>query len=86
MAQQQQQNQKQQIGTRAVLRSWLSTVKNMTYTKYSHMKPADKLVIMKEYGERKIGSGMKRMQKNEPGPSDSAQEGTEVSVSKVEVI
>jgi hypothetical protein len=85
MAQQQQQKQQQQ-GTRAVLRSWLSTVKNMTYTKYSHMKPAEKLAIMKEYGERKIGSGMKRMPKNESGQSDSAQEGTEVSASKVEVV
>jgi hypothetical protein len=83
---QQQQKQQQTIGTRAVLRSWLSTVKNMTYTKYSHMKTAEKLSIMKEYGERKIGSGMKGMPKHESGQSDSAQEGVEVSVSKVEVI
>jgi hypothetical protein len=83
----QQQKSQQQQGTRAVLRSWLSTVKNMTYTKYSHMKPAEKLEIMKEYGARKVGSGLKKVQvKNESGQSDRAQEGTEVSVSKVEVI
>jgi hypothetical protein len=77
----------QQQGTRAVLRSWLSTTKNMTYTRYSQMNPADKLVIMKEYWGRKQGAGLKKAQgKNESGQSDSAQEGTEVSVSKVEVI
>lgn len=75
----------QQQGTRAVLRSWLETVKGMTYTKYSHMKTTDKLVIMKEYGARKVGAGLKR-KSNESGQSDSAQEGIEVSVSKVKII
>jgi hypothetical protein len=83
----QKQKSQQQQGTRAVFRSWLSTVKSMTYTKYAAMKVADKLVIYKEYGARKGGAGLKKAQvKNESGQSDSTQEGTEVSVSKVEVI
>jgi hypothetical protein len=82
----QQQKSQQQLGTRAVFRSWLSTVKSMTYTKYASMKVADKLVIYQEYGKRK-GPGLKKGQvKNESGQSDSSQEGTEVSASKVEVI
>lgn len=82
----QKQKSQQQQGTRAVFRSWLSTVKSMTYTKYAAMKVADKLVIYQEYGKRK-GPGLKKAQvKNESGQSDSTQEGTEVSVSKVEVI
>lgn len=39
-------------GTRGVMISWLSAVKHMTYTKYSHMPTVEKLAIQKEYGER----------------------------------
>jgi hypothetical protein len=84
----QQQKSQQQQGTRAVFRSWLSTVKSMTYTKYSRMNPAEKLVIYKEYGSRQGVAGLKKAQGkvNESGQSDQAQEVTEVSVSKVQVV
>ena len=64
-------------GTRAVMGSWLSTVKHMTYTKYSHLPTAQKLEIQKEYGQR----GRKEVRV--PGESNQAQEGTETAVSKV---
>jgi hypothetical protein len=64
-----------QQGTRAVLGSWLSTVKRMTYTKYSHLPTAQKLEIMKEYNQR----GKKEVRV--PGQSDPTQEGTTPTVS-----
>jgi hypothetical protein len=59
-------------GTRAVLGSWLSTKKGMTYTKYSHLPTDQKLAIMKEYA----GRGSVR----EPGQVDRTQEGTPTTV------
>lgn len=62
-----------QIGTKAVLGSWLSTKKGMTYTKYSHLPTDQKVAIQKEYA----GRGGKV---NEPGPSGVAQEGASTTV------
>lgn len=64
-----------QQGTRAVLGSWLSTVKHMTYTKYSHLPTAQKLDIQKEYAQR----GKKEVRV--PGQSDQIQEGTAPAIS-----
>lgn len=61
-------------GTRAVMGSWLSTKKGMTYTKYSHLPTEQKLAIMKEYAGR--GKGSVR----EPGQSNPTQEGTPTAV------
>jgi hypothetical protein len=61
-------------GTRAVMGSWLSTKKHMTYTKYSQLPTSEKLVIQKEYGGR--GKGSVR----EPGQSNPTQEGTPAAV------
>lgn len=63
-----------QQGTRAVMGSWLSTVKHMTYTKYSHLPTAEKLVIQKAYGTR----GKKEVR--EPGQSNIPQEGTPATI------
>jgi len=63
-----------QQGTRAVLNSWLSAVKHMTYTKYSHLPTAEKLAIQKEYGTR----GKKEVRV--PGQSNLPQEGTATTV------
>lgn len=64
-------------GTRGVMISWLSAVKHMTYTKYSHMPTVEKLAIQKEYGER----GRKEVRV--PGQSNQTQEGIETAVPKV---
>lgn len=61
-------------GTRAVMGSWLSTKKSMTYTKYSHLPTDQKLAIQKEYAGR--GRGTVR----EPGQVDRTQEGTPTAV------
>ena len=63
-----------QQGTRAVMGSWLSTVKRMTYTKYSHLPTVEKLAIQKEYGTR----GKKEVRV--PGQSHPTQEGTETAI------
>jgi hypothetical protein len=36
-------------GTRGRFRSWLASVKNMTYSKYSTLKVEEKVAIQKEY-------------------------------------
>jgi hypothetical protein len=64
-------------GTRAVMGSWLSTVKHMTYTKYSHLPTTEKLAIQEEYGKR----GRKEVRV--PGQVNQAQEGEAPAVSKV---
>jgi hypothetical protein len=69
--------QENRQGTRAVFGSWLSTKKGMTYTKYSHMPTAAKLVIQKEY------AGRGRENVREPGQSDRTQEGTAEAVPQV---
>jgi len=61
-------------GTRAVMGSWLSTKKGMTYTKYSHLPTAQKLAIQKEYAGR--GKDSVR----EPGQSNRIPEGTPTTV------
>lgn len=61
-------------GTRAVLGSWLSTKKGLTYTKYSHLPTDQKLAIMKEYAGRGRGSV------REPGQVDRTQEGASTTV------
>jgi hypothetical protein len=63
-----------QQGTRAVLGSWLSTKKHMTYTKYSHLPTAQKLEIQTEY------KGRGRENVREPGQSNPTQEGTPATV------
>ena len=62
------------IGTKAVLGSWLSTKKGMTYTKYSHLPTDQKVAIQKEY------AGRGRTSVREPGQSGTAQEGTSTTV------
>lgn len=64
-----------QLGTKGQLVSWLSTVKSMTYTKYSKLPTAKKLEIQKEYGER----GRKEVRV--PGQSNKAQEGETPAIS-----
>lgn len=71
------QNEAQGKGTRAVMGSWLSTVKHMTYTRYSRLPTVEKLAIQKEYGER----GRKEVRV--PGQSIKTQEGETPAVSKV---
>ncbi len=61
-------------GTRAVMGSWLSVKKGMTYTKYSHLPTDQKLAIQKEY------AGRGRTSVREPGQSSAAQEGTPATV------
>lgn len=45
-------------GTRKLFGQWLSAKKGMTYTKYTHLSPAEKEKIQKEYRERKAPSAL----------------------------
>jgi hypothetical protein len=45
-------SQNQQLGTKGELRAWLSSMKSMTYTKYTTLNPEMKASIMEEYKKR----------------------------------
>jgi hypothetical protein len=62
------------VGTKAVLASWLASVKHITYTKYSNLPTEDKLNIQKEYGAR--NKEVVRV----AGQSNRTQEGTSATV------
>jgi hypothetical protein len=66
--------QQSRQGTKAVLGSWLSQVKGMTYSKYSSLPTAQKLAIQEEYGKR----GRKEVRV--PGQSNPTQEGAPPTV------
>lgn len=61
-------------GSRSVFGSWLSSVKHLTYTKYSHLPTAEKLAIQKEYGTR--GKESVRV----PGQSRGTPEGAPAAI------
>lgn len=42
-----------QLGTKGDLRTWLSSMKSMTYTKYTTLATDKKLEIMNEYKKKK---------------------------------
>lgn len=66
----------QSRGTRAVFGSWLSQVKHMTYTKYSHLATPQKLEIQAAYKKR--GKENVRV----AGQSNQTQEGEAIPVQK----